>query len=1093
MTLCDYVSRLLRPMRGRVILLATLCAAVLVALGAECDFWDEGGMIKFVNPDVENNELKITVFFRKKKDDIGKEIRFIEMIGPKNWDEDDRYMIGGHKRIPRDSNGGVAVWKITKDDVPNLRRGSIIGCSSCHQDLPPFDSDGTLDENHEGQDITDCSACHDDGRRLLNDDWINATGRFKPVNPNDDPDDNRDFKDWLRDMRDHGWVEYIDVTVGPGLFDLKTKNHQSAVAAETDVPGNFHVTPHNHWKDGYMYLEVVEAQIPPGWEFYSVPPFGEPVFVPHDEFLQGEVFIVPRGSVQEGDFARATIAGVHQDMGESHETFVIRSVVDTTAPVFNPPPTAVYDQPNKVLVVRLRAQDWPATVAGANIFYSLNDAPEESEFMDIVGVEPPDIVDFEQRIGPLPPGENSLSFYILVSDELGNTAIAAPAPCGTCPGDVNRDTRVDGDDIQAFADCLSSVGGDCGCADMNGDGILDETDRSLFVARLLTISPTECKRRCENECVNDCPPGFSCIFGVPGTPSGCGCLEDVPTVPGGQDCWVTHPNGNTRFNFNIMPIPPDFFGPGSDPFTGTIFLGGENAPFQPDTVVERQGDLHLPDPPPATDVVPIELIQLNLVSIQPITVTYNGGQNPEPWDVQVDLSNFQPSLGSMTVTKTSPQGGTFDSQLEVRPRFVFTQVGEPTQVRVLDTGDPDLGLPPLPLDSQGAPWRHVDPFGGACGKNFAPGVPPEDDPQCCPEVCHAAPPPTPHQHCVMSPLCPECQPRFGACCLGPQCDDTLPPEHCFALGGLYLGDDVACEPNPCDAPATGARMVGRVNPFQLADHAVMVLNWPQHYDPLPEESEAAVGPWTMGQAVLRYLGQDLQSHQIMEVIQINNVTGRLFAGGRPVLTLADVFPNLPIPPADPRGMLNVALVHPVTLQLTNGVLAACDLVYKTDGGQTVPYSNDGAPDADDMTQEEVNKQLKQWGLQERVEQTGPPTDSYNCHGYTFAKGAAWLGTNYWAAKVIDVDNGYEKVAPGEVRTGDVAVYRPTGSGTITHTGVVTQTADGAATQVESKWGRLGRYKHAPGDVPPIYGSPNYHRSAREGGNNLRQEWRPCGE
>jgi hypothetical protein len=48
--------------------------------------------------------------------------------------------------------------------------------------------------------------------------------------------------------------------------------------------------------------------------------------------------------------------------------------------------------------------------------------------------------------------------------------------------------------------------------------------------------------------------------------------------------------------------------------------------------------------------------------------------------------------------------------------------------------------------------------------------------------------------------------------------------------------------------------------------------------------------------------------------------------------------------------------------------------------------------------------------------------------------------------------------------GDVAVYRDAG-GTPVHTGKVTAVDAGAVTQVESKWGNCGRYRHAPNDCP----------------------------
>ncbi len=46
-------------------------------------------------------------------------------------------------------------------------------------------------------------------------------------------------------------------------------------------------------------------------------------------------------------------------------------------------------------------------------------------------------------------------------------------------------------------------------------------------------------------------------------------------------------------------------------------------------------------------------------------------------------------------------------------------------------------------------------------------------------------------------------PMEGACCFGETCE-YLAANTCAANGGMYIGDGVACSPNPCEAPAQGA-------------------------------------------------------------------------------------------------------------------------------------------------------------------------------------------------------------------------------------------------------------------------------------------------
>lgn len=68
------------------------------------------------------------------------------------------------------------------------------------------------------------------------------------------------------------------------------------------------------------------------------------------------------------------------------------------------------------------------------------------------------------------------------------------AGCGTCPGDLNGDSSLDGEDIQKFTDCvISSMGGapasTCECADIVVNQIVDMNDVNAFVTTLLSPPP----------------------------------------------------------------------------------------------------------------------------------------------------------------------------------------------------------------------------------------------------------------------------------------------------------------------------------------------------------------------------------------------------------------------------------------------------------------------------------------------------------------------------------------------------------------------------------------------------------------------------
>lgn len=242
----------------------------------------------------------------------------------------------------------------------------------------------------------------------------------------------------------------------------------------------------------------------------------------------------------------------------------------------------------------------------------------------------------------------------------------------------------------------------------------------------------------EDDCtVDSCDPAIGCIHkhlkdilsreealqashgpNAPCFDSGGGCpTPELSPVP--FDPWQTNDDcdGHTAWRVGMdagsPAIPGGFFGPGSDPFTGEIpFKGlplGLPGMGGTDTVVERSGDpFDRSSPPDGTEItVEIELVQLSLVSCQPIVVTYNGGATSSEWDVAVTLSDCPPAPGSLTARKSSCNGGTFTSSLPVQPKLTFTRVNDPLQVHVLDTGcvippyAPDVLGPATPVS-----WVH---------------------------------------------------------------------------------------------------------------------------------------------------------------------------------------------------------------------------------------------------------------------------------------------------------------------------------------------------------------------------------------------------
>ena len=309
-------------------------------------------------------------------------------------------------------------------------------------------------------------------------------------------------------------------------------------------------------------------------------------------------------------------------------------------------------------------------------------------------------------------------------------------------------------------------------------------------------------------------PGGDIFVHVIGPPIDCSsgggrsrdCVPGAPLI----DSWESLPACHNFGAAGAGPIPADFFGPGSDAYDGLACLDGEPLGPTPwgeygdaDTLIERSADpfdrCSLPSPTPQT--VDIEIVALSLVSTSPITVTYDGGMNPEDWDVAVDLSTVTPPAGSLTATKTHCNGGMYTSQLNVLPRFTFTKVGDPATQRVLDTGEE--GLAHIVLEQSPAdPWVHdvnpllfpaldpcsdfhasiSDPYqivdcdcqpNGIRDKCDIEGPSDDDNGNGIPDECEGPPP---DEACCM----PD-----GSCVMMPEVD-------CMAMGGIPQGPGTVC-------------------------------------------------------------------------------------------------------------------------------------------------------------------------------------------------------------------------------------------------------------------------------------------------------------
>jgi hypothetical protein len=147
----------------------------------------------------------------------------------------------------------------------------------------------------------------------------------------------------------------------------------------------------------------------------------------------------------------------------------------------------------------------------------------------------------------------------------------------------------------------------------------------------------------------------------------------------------------------------------------------------------------------------------------------------------------------------------------------------------------------------------------------------------------------------------------------------------------------------------------------------------------------------------------------------------------------------------------------------------------TDRGRAVRVRETTDCRPDEIRDAAEKRLLVEFHAYDRVIRLAPSDDSCNCHGWVFAGGRYWV--SHVDVENILVDNGY--VAVTDPRPGDLAIYRDSAGGMVSHTGVVRAVVPGMPPLVEGKWGWMGVFLHRVGDSP--YGTNcAFYRSQRDG-------------
>ncbi|MEE9294680.1 MAG: DUF4215 domain-containing protein, partial [Phycisphaerae bacterium] len=454
-----------------------------------------------------------------------------------------------------------------------------------------------------------------------------------------------------------------------------------------------------------------------------------------------------------------------------------------------------------------------------------------------------------------------------------------PVPCD-CKGDINKDGQVTFfGDVFVVQNCADT--GNCaGCVnscDVDCNGTVDQADVDAVFCQTVAGGghpPEECcsaagedypsnidwvdrspNQVAADDFVSDGRPITAVRWWGSNIPKrGGGEVKPGVHVQPGVDLWKTVTGPDTFQNFTGDPIPPGFFDPGSDSFTGTVLfegvpLGASVSLEGTDTIVERLDTAVLDFCEASEATITIEIVALSLRATAPITVTFNGGQSPEQWDLRVFLSDAPQALGQMTIRQRCPGGGTYAAILPVSSKLIFTRQGD-NAVRVFDAGlqglapnvfktdgtyvyqaDAVFGVPQAPagtqidFDGDGV----IDTVLAIGSSNFVPGIEEKDCNDCkVPSTGQNKAPPTREQamwaaHGVATPQSPgggggcgdgivdpgeECDPPGSPCPDGGTCqaDCTCPPP------GLFC-----CIPFEACFPEEDAALCALAGGFQVQD------------------------------------------------------------------------------------------------------------------------------------------------------------------------------------------------------------------------------------------------------------------------------------
>jgi len=201
------------------------------------------------------------------------------------------------------------------------------------------------------------------------------------------------------------------------------------------------------------------------------------------------------------------------------------------------------------------------------------------------------------------------------------------------------------------------------------------------------------------------------------------------TVQPGVEFYYCEP-GLSTFEFSgPTTIPQGFFGPGSEPFVGTVAFSGQVITTYPGcmgdlglahVLLHRTESADLPFPG-TTDQVPLEVVGFSLLSVSPVEVEFQSGI-PQLWNVSWEESDESSSETLIQLFEFLDESLTYrHNQIPSRPRLVFERLSDLTQ-REIDVSNVQWDAFADIFVAPGVPWRQSGDLGEVaqpdCAGNF---------------------------------------------------------------------------------------------------------------------------------------------------------------------------------------------------------------------------------------------------------------------------------------------------------------------------------------------------------------------------------------